>query len=90
MIVLDHGSIAEEGPVWKVFANPQSPVTQSMLQVLTPELPAIWRDRLEKAGNLAVLKVKLSGAAAKGAFFNEVSAATGVAPQLIHGGMDTI
>lgn len=90
VIVLDHGSIAEEGPVWKVFANPQSPVTQSMLQVLTPELPAIWRERLEKAGNLAVLKVKLSGAAAKGAFFNDVSAATGVAPQLIHGGMDTI
>lgn len=39
VIVLDHGLIAEEGPVWKVFANPQSPVTQSMLQVLTPELP---------------------------------------------------
>lgn len=48
VIVLDHGLIAEEGPVWKVFANPQSPVTQSMLQVLTPELPAIWRNRLER------------------------------------------
>lgn len=65
VIVLDHGAIAEEGPVWKVFANPQSPVTQSMLQVLTPELPAVWRDQLEKSGALAVLKVKLSGAAAK-------------------------
>jgi len=90
VIVLDHGAIAEEGPVWKVFANPQSPVTQSMLQVLTPELPAIWRDRLDKTGDLAVLKVKLSGAAAKGAFFYDLANATSIAPQLIHGGMDTI
>ncbi len=65
VIVLDRGAIAEEGPVWKVFANPQSPVTRSMLQVLTPELPAIWRERLEKTGDQAILKVKLSGAAAK-------------------------
>ncbi|MEL4378205.1 methionine ABC transporter ATP-binding protein [Brucella cytisi] len=90
VIVLDHGAIAEDGPVWKVFANPQSPVTQSMLQVLTPELPAVWRDQLEKSGALAVLKVKLSGAAAKGAFFNDVTVTTGLVPQLIHGGMDTI
>ncbi|EEQ96446.1 methionine ABC transporter ATP-binding protein [Brucella sp. ZJ1_1] len=90
VIVLDHGMIAEEGPVWKVFANPQSPVTQSMLQVLTPELPVVWRDRLQNSGNLAVLKVRLSGAAAKGAFFNDIAAATQIAPQLIHGGMDTI
>lgn len=90
VIVLDHGAIAEEGPVWKVFANPQSPVTQSMLQVLTPELPAVWRDQLEKSGALAVLKIKLSGAAAKGAFFNDVTVTTGLVPQLIHGGMDTI
>jgi D-methionine transport system ATP-binding protein len=91
VIVLDHGAIAEEGPVWKVFANPQSPVTQSMLQVLTPELPASWRARLtDKAGDKAILRVKLSGEAARGAFFNDVAAATGLVPQLIHGGMDTI
>ncbi|MGU3399562.1 methionine ABC transporter ATP-binding protein [Brucellaceae bacterium D45D] len=90
VIVLDRGAIAEEGPVWKVFANPQSPVTQSMLQVLTPELPLIWRKRLNNNGNLAIVKVKLSGQAAKGAFFSDVTTATGIAPQLIHGGMDTI
>ncbi|MBC2886175.1 methionine ABC transporter ATP-binding protein [Ochrobactrum sp. CM-21-5] len=91
VIVLDHGAIAEEGPVWKVFANPQSPVTQTMLQVLTPELPAIWRGRLSQTtGDLAIVKIKLSGAAAKGALFAELSSATGLAPQLIHGGMDTI
>ncbi|MBA8840710.1 D-methionine transport system ATP-binding protein [Ochrobactrum sp. RH2CCR150] len=91
VIVLDHGAIAEEGPVWKVFANPQSPVTQSMLQVLTPELPASWRARLtDKAGDRAILRVKLSGEAARGAFFNDVATATGLVPQLIHGGMDTI
>lgn len=90
VIVLDHGVIAEEGPVWKVFANPQSPITQSMLQVLEPELPTVWRERLNKTGDLAILKVKLSGAAAKGAFFSEATLATGIPLQLIHGGMDTI
>lgn len=90
VIVLDHGAIAEVGPVWKVFANPQSPITQSMLQVLEPELPAVWRERLNKTGDLAILKVKLSGTAAKGAFFSEATLATGIALQLIHGGMDTI
>lgn len=90
VIVLDHGVIAEQGPVWKVFANPQSPITQSMLQVLEPELPAVWRERLEKSGDLAILKLKLSGDAARGAFFSEATLATGIALQLIHGGMDTI
>ncbi|PWL17182.1 methionine ABC transporter ATP-binding protein [Falsochrobactrum shanghaiense] len=91
VIVLDHGGIAEEGPVWKVFANPQAPVTKSLLHVLTPELPASWRERLvsERSGR-AVLQVKLSGQAAKSPFFNDIKTATGLDVQLIHGGMDTI
>lgn len=91
VIVLDKGSIAEEGPVWKVFANPHAPVTQSLLHVLTPVLPDAWRSRLTPdKGDQAIVQVRLSGAFAKGAFFNDVATATGLAPRLIHGGMDTI
>ncbi|MBV2144121.1 methionine ABC transporter ATP-binding protein [Falsochrobactrum sp. TDYN1] len=91
VIVLDHGGIAEEGPVWKVFANPQAPVTQSLLHVLTPGLPASWRERLmSERSDRAILRIKLSGQSAKNAFFNGITAATGLDVQLIHGGMDTI
>ncbi|TCQ81136.1 D-methionine transport system ATP-binding protein [Ochrobactrum sp. BH3] len=91
VIVLDHGAIAEEGPVWQVFARPQAPVTQSLLHVLTPELPASWREQLvSEKGDQAVIKIRLSGQAAKSAFFNEITAATGLETRLIHGGMDTI
>lgn len=91
VIVLDQGSIAEEGPVWKVFANPQAPVTKSLLNVLTPELPLSWRERLQaEKGDRAILQIKLSGPAAKSPFFNNITAATDLEIQLIHGGMDTI
>lgn len=91
VIVLDHGAIAEEGPVWKVFARPQAPVTQSLLHVLTPELPASWRERLvSETSDQAVVKIRLSGQAARSAFFNDITAATGLETRLIHGGMDTI
>ncbi len=90
VIVLDRGAVAEEGPVWRVFARPQSPVTKSMLQVLTPELPPAWRARLAPAGERAVWRVNLSGEMARGAFFTDLAAASGLAAQLVHGGMDTI
>ena len=91
VIVLDHGAIAEEGPVWQVFARPQALVTQSLLHVLTPELPASWRAQLvSEKGDEAVVKIRLSGQAAKSAFFSDITAATGLETRLIHGGMDTI
>ncbi len=98
VIVLDRGAIAEEGPVWKVFANPQAPVTQSLLKVLTPELPETWRARLspdrqtgpDAQSAQAIVRVTLSGDAARGPFFSEASTASGLALRLIHGGMDTI
>ncbi|MFC4624402.1 methionine ABC transporter ATP-binding protein [Daeguia caeni] len=91
VIVLDRGRIVEEGPVWKVFANPQAPVTQSLLQVLAPTLPAFWAERLSPAINdMAIVRVNLSGDTARRPFFNELTAASGLATQLIHGGMDTI
>ena len=91
VIVLDRGTIAEEGPVSKVFANPQSPVTKNMLQVLIPELPAFWRAQLHaENGNYAILEVGVSGENAKSALFNNITAASGLEANFIHGSMDTI
>ncbi|MBK3745645.1 methionine ABC transporter ATP-binding protein [Paraburkholderia aspalathi] len=91
VIVLDKGKIVEEGPVWKVFANPQAPTTQSLLQVLTPELPASLSARLmPDAGDEAIIMLKMSGAAAKRPLFSELALTTGLAARLVHGGMDTV
>lgn len=91
VIVLDKGKIVEEGPVWKVFANPQAPTTQSLLQVLTPELPASLSARLmPDAGDEAIIMLKMSGAAAKRPLISELALTTGLAARLVHGGMDTV
>lgn len=91
VIVLDKGAIVEQGPVWQVFANPSAPTTQSLLQVLTPQLPADIAARLSSTPNdCAVVRVKISGEAAKRPLFNDLTFATGVTAHLLHGSMDTI
>lgn len=86
VIVLDRGRIVEEGPVWQVFANPKAETTKSLLQVLTPELPHAIKDRLDpETGDHAVMKVQLSGDAARRPFLSELP---GV--MLLHGSMDTV
>jgi len=91
VIVLDRGRIVEEGPVWQVFANPTADTTKSMLQVLIPELPPTLRERLDpKAGEDAVVRVRLSGDAARQPFFARLTEATGIGVRLLHGGIDTV
>lgn len=91
VIVLDKGEIAEQGPVWQVFAHPSAPTTQSLLQVLTPQLPEVIANRLSShVQDDAVVRVKISGEAAKRPLFNDLTYATGVTAHLLHGSMDTI
>ena len=37
--VIDAGEIVEQGPVWQVFAHPQSALTRTLLRGLPPQLP---------------------------------------------------
>lgn len=91
VIVLDKGEIAEQGPVWQVFAHPSAATTQSLLQVLTPQLPEAIASRLSShVQDDAVVRVKISGEVAKRPLFNDLTYATGVTAHLLHGSMDTI
>jgi D-methionine transport system ATP-binding protein len=40
VLVLDHGQVKEQGPVWRVFADPQAEATLSLLRPLRKRLPA--------------------------------------------------
>jgi D-methionine transport system ATP-binding protein len=49
VVVLDGGRIAEVGPVWRLFGDPQHPATQALLEPLNREIPADVAERLKAA-----------------------------------------
>ncbi len=89
--VLDHGRIVEEGPVWQLFAAPQSPTTISLLSSLRPELPATFGlspspiDATE-----AVIRVELHGEQAERPLIAELAIDGGIVARLIHGGIEEV
>jgi D-methionine transport system ATP-binding protein len=46
VVVLDGGGIAEVGPVWRVFGDPEHPATRALLQPLNRDIPADVAERL--------------------------------------------
>lgn len=46
--VLNGGEIVEQGPVWQVFAHPQSALTRTLLSGLLPQLPESISESLSK------------------------------------------
>jgi D-methionine transport system ATP-binding protein len=47
VVVLDGGRIAEVGPVWRVFGDPEHPATQALLEPLNRDIPADVSERLK-------------------------------------------
>jgi D-methionine transport system ATP-binding protein len=89
--VIDAGRIVEEGQVWSIFADPQTPITKSLLSGIRPQLPEIIAARLSSAGGSeAILSVDLAGPEAQGALFADLSAALPHSFRLVHGGIDHI
>lgn len=46
--VIDAGEIIEQGPVWQVFAHPQSELTRTLLRGLLPQLPDALAARISE------------------------------------------
>ena len=89
--VIDAGRIVEEGPVWSVFSDPRQPITQSLLEGIRPQLPEHILQRLSPtSGTEAIISVDVSGPAAQGAVFNDLSTALPNSYRLVHGGIDHI
>ncbi len=47
VLVLDGGRIAEIGPVWRVFGDPEHPATRALLEPLNRDIPADIAERLK-------------------------------------------
>jgi D-methionine transport system ATP-binding protein len=46
VLVLDSGRIAEVGPVWRVFGDPEHPATRALLEPLNRDIPADVAEQL--------------------------------------------
>ena len=76
--VIDAGRIVEEGPVWSVFADPQSDITRSLLGGIRPQLPAEHIAAPAVGGRQARSDPAASivaGEAARGPLLSDLSAA---------------
>ncbi len=91
VVVLENGRVAEEGEVWRVFADPQAPITATLLRSLRPELPADLAARLTNTlGGEAVFRLDLIGDAARAPLLAELAGRFGIEARLLHGGIETI
>jgi D-methionine transport system ATP-binding protein len=91
VVVLEGGVVAEEGPTWRVFAEPASPVTRTLLQTITAELPQRFLDVLspEPVGE-AVLRLDFGGERADDPVISDFTRAFGRPARIVGGHVDEI
>jgi len=89
--VINAGEIIEEGPVWQVFAHPQSQLTRTLLQGLLPQLPEALAEKLttERQGQ-AIYSVQYAGQGSQGEILTQMAAELPGQFRLIQGGVDHI
>lgn len=89
--VINDGEIIEEGPVWQVFAHPQSPLTRTLLQGLLPQLPEALAERLSpvRKGE-AIYSVQYAEQGRQGEILTLMAIALPGKFRLIQGGVDHI
>jgi len=92
VVVLEHGRIVEQGPVWQIFGAPQAEATQALLAPLSAQLPADLASRLSASrqpGARAVLELAYDGQGVE-PDFQALGQALGAPVELLHGGIDRI
>lgn len=89
--VIDAGEIIEQGPVWEVFAHPQSELTRTLLRGLLPQLPEALAARVtERRQGEAIYSVHFAGEDAQGDLLTRFAAALPGKFRLLQGGIDHI
>ncbi|MFT4270438.1 MAG: ATP-binding cassette domain-containing protein [Pantoea sp.] len=89
--VIDAGEIIESGPVWQVFAHPQTPLTQTLLRGLLPQLPENLAARLQQqpVGEV-IYRVDFAGEDDQGDLLTRLATHWPGAFRLLQGGVDHI
>ncbi|MNI23361.1 Methionine import ATP-binding protein MetN 2 [compost metagenome] len=94
VVVLEHGHIVEQGPVWEVFGNPQHEVSKTLLAPLQHGLPAELQSRLHvqppSSEAAVVLRLQFTGSATDEPDLAALFAALGGRVRLLQGGVEHI
>ncbi|WP_236187794.1 methionine ABC transporter ATP-binding protein [Pseudomonas paraglycinae] len=94
VVVLEHGRIVEQGPVWEVFGNPQHEVSQTLLAPLQYALPEELRNRLQTQPSSpdasVVLRLQFTGSQQDEPDLAALFAALGGRVKLLQGGVERI
>jgi D-methionine transport system ATP-binding protein len=94
MVVLEHGRIVEQGPVWEVFGDPQYEVSKTLLAPLQHALPQELQSRLQpqpQSPNAAVvLRLQFTGSATDEPDLAALFSALGGRVRLLQGGVERI
>lgn len=94
VVVLEHGRIVEQGPVWEVFGNPQHEVSQTLLAPLQHALPEELQSRLQaqpsSSDAAVVLRLQFTGSQQDEPDLAALFAALGGRVKLLQGGVERI
>ena len=94
VVVLEHGRIVEQGPVWEVFGNPQHEVSQTLLAPLQHALPEELQSRLQarplSSEASVVLRLQFTGNQQDEPDLAALFAALGGRVKLLQGGVERI
>jgi len=96
VVVLEGGRIAESGPVWQVFGEPQHAATRALLRPLEHELPDDLVSQLEQqeppvlSGFQRVIELTYTGQGTIEPDLDRIAAALGSRVRLLYGGIDRI
>ncbi|RLU04396.1 ABC transporter [Pseudomonas prosekii] len=94
VVVLEHGHVVEQGPVWEVFGNPQHDVSKTLLAPLQHALPEELQSRLsaqpQSADAALVLRLQFTGSATDEPDLAALFGALGGRVRLLQGGVERI
>ncbi|PWK43665.1 methionine ABC transporter ATP-binding protein [Pseudomonas sp. OV226] len=94
VVVLEHGKIVEQGPVWEVFGDPQHEVSKTLLAPLQHALPEELHNRLRAQSQspdaAVVLRLQFTGSASDEPDLAALFAALGGRVKLLQGGVERI
>ncbi|WP_265531635.1 methionine ABC transporter ATP-binding protein [Pseudomonas saponiphila] len=94
VVVLEHGRIVEQGPVWEVFGNPQHEVSKTLLAPLQHGLPPELQNRLrshpESSAAAVVLSLRFTGSSHDEPDLAALFSALGGRVRLLQGGVERI
>lgn len=94
VVVLEHGRIVEQGPVWQVFGDPQHEVSKTLLAPLQHGLPPELQSRLQptpaSADAALVLRLQFAGSDTLEPDLAALFSALGGRVRLLQGGVERI